>query len=147
MRALSDLFRNRNRVVLAFLLSPLAGGLYIVALIVFEKRLWSQLTDILGLASMVSFFAIIGYVAELVLGIPLLCLFRRINRLTLPWFLLGGLVIGIVVAAVLRILLGASDHPLISALFYCIAPAVISTIVFWIIGWAANNKVIPITAG
>jgi hypothetical protein len=96
---------NQRRVIVAFLLSPLAGGLYVVALIVFEKRLWNQLTDILGLASMVLFFAIIGYVAEVALGIPLLCLFRRINRLTLPWFLLGGLIIGVVVAAVLSILL------------------------------------------
>jgi hypothetical protein len=134
---------NQRRVIVAFLLSPLAGGLYVVALIVFEKRLWNQLTDILGLASMVLFFAIIGYVAEVALGIPLLCLFRRINRLTLPWFLLGGLIIGVVVAAVLSILLGASDDPLSFALFYCIAPAIISTTLFWFIGWSADNKVLP----
>jgi|GEM_PF-3895898 len=137
---------NRRRIIAAFLLSPLAGALYVVALIVFEKRLWNQLTDILGLTSMILFFAIIGYVAEVALGIPLLWLFRRVNRLTLPWFLLGGSVIGIVVSTLLSIFLGATDAPLIFALFYCIAPAMIGTTVFWFIGWSADNKALQLTA-
>jgi hypothetical protein len=137
---------NRRRIIAAFLLSPLAGALYVVAVIVFEKRLWNQLTDILGLASMVLLFAIIGYVAEGALGIPLLYLFRRVNRLTLPWFLLGGFVIGIVVSIVISIFFGAADNPLGFAIFYCIAPAIISTTVFWFIGWAADNKALQLTA-
>ena len=137
---------NRRRVIAAFLLSPLAGALYVVALIVFEKRLWNQLTDIPGLASMVLFFAIIGYVAECALGIPLLYLFRRVNRLTLRWFLLGGFVIGIVVSILLSIFLEAADNPLGFAVFYCIAPAIISTTVFWFIGWSADNKRLERTA-
>jgi hypothetical protein len=135
---------NHRRTIAGFLLSPLAGALYIVALIVIEKRLWNQLTDILGLASMVLFFAIIGYVAEVALGIPLLWLFRRINRLTLPWFLLGGFVIGIVISIVVSILFGAADNPLGFAVLYCIAPAIISTTVFWFIGWSADNKALQL---
>ena len=140
------LLMNRRRIIAAFLLSPLAGGLYVVALIVFEKRLWNQLTDILGLGSMVLFFAIIGYVAEGALGIPMLCLFRRVNCLTLPWFVPGGFVIGIVVSIVVSIFFGAPDDPLIFALFYCIAPAIISATVFWFIGWSADNKALQLTA-
>jgi hypothetical protein len=64
------LFMNRRRIIAAFLLSPLAGALYLVLLIMFEKGLWDQLTDILGMVSMVLFFAIIGYVAQGALGIP-----------------------------------------------------------------------------
>jgi hypothetical protein len=140
------LFMSRRRIITAFLLSPLASALYVVALIVFEKRLWNQLPDILGLASMVLFFAIIGYVAEGVMGIPLLFLFRRINRLTLPWFLLGGFVIGTVISVIVSIFLGAADDPLSFALLYCIAPAIISTTVFWFIGWSADNKALQLTA-
>ena len=138
---------NRRRIIAAFLLSPLAGALYVVALIVFEKRLWHQLTDILGLSSMLLFFAIIGYVAEIALGIPLLCLFRRVSRVALPWFLLGGVVIGLFVSLIASILLGAAaDDPLSFALFYCIAPAVISAAVFWFIGWSADNNALQLTA-
>jgi hypothetical protein len=70
---------NQRRIIAAFLLSPLAGSLYIVALTIFEKGLWHQifkgglwsvLEDILGMTSMVLFFAIIGYVAEGTLGVP-----------------------------------------------------------------------------
>ena len=141
---------NRRRIIAAFLLSPLAGALYLVLLIMFEKGLWDQLTNILGMVSTVLFFAIIGYVAEVALGIPLLCLFRRVNRLTLPWFLLGGFVIGIVVSIVVWIYFfgsfGASPNPLGFASLYCIAPAIISTTVFWFIGWSADNKALQLTA-
>jgi hypothetical protein len=139
---------NRPRIIAAFLLSPVAGALYLVALIMFDKglwtqlfknSLWSQLEDSLGIVSMVLFFAVVGYVAEGVLGIPLLFLFRRTHRLTLPWFLLGGLVIGIVVSIVVSICLGV-PHPLRFGVFYCVAPAIISTTAFWFIAGRQITK-------
>ena len=141
---------KRRRIIAAFLLSPLAGALCLVALFLFEKGHWrDDLTDIVGMLSMVLFFAIIGYVAEGALGIPLLCLFRRVNRLTLPWFLLGGFVIGIVVSIVVWIyfftFFGALPDPLTFALFFCIAPAIISTSVFWFIGWPTDKQALELT--
>ena len=115
-------------------------------LMMYEKGLWDQVTNILGITSTVLFFAIIGYVAEVALGIPLLYLFRRVNLLSLPWFLLGGFVIGIVVSIVVSAFLGAVDSPLSFAILYCIAPAIISTTVFWFIGWSADNKALQLTA-
>ena len=146
MKAVVICLMNRRRKIAALLLSPLAGALYVVALLVFEKNLWNQLTNILGLASMVLLYAIIGYVAEGALGIPLLYLFRRFDRLTLPWFLLGGVVIGVVVSIVVSILLGGPPEYLLFPIFYCIAPAVISTAILWFIGWSADYKALRLTA-
>ncbi len=136
---------NRRRVIAAFFVSPLAGALYLLLLTIVEKNLWNQLRNILGMVSTILFFAIIGYVAEGALGLPLLCLFRRVNRLTLQWFLLGGLVIGIVISIVVSIIFGEPYSYLVFPILYCIAPAIISTTVFWFIGWSADNKASQLT--
>jgi hypothetical protein len=66
--------------------------------------------------------------------------------LTLPWFLLGGLAIGIVVSIVVSISFWPVPNLLSLSLVYCIAPAIISTAVFWFIAWSADNKALQLTA-
>lgn len=105
--------------------------------------------DIIAMRSMFALFALIGYVAEVALGIPLLLLFRWLGLSELLWFLLGGLVIGVIVWVGLLILASFTDSfhlddPFIPVLLLgilgCIAPAIISAGVFWFLGWSADNK-------
>jgi len=143
---------KRSRIIAAFLLSPFAGALYLVVLCVVLR--YFNPRDIIGNISMFAIFAIIGYIAEVTLGIPLLLLFRRFRVSGLLEFLLGGLVIGIAVWIVVLIWLFVGsvkpDNPfvfrLLLGLLGCIAPAIISAAVFWFLGASADNKALQLTA-
>jgi hypothetical protein len=95
------------------------------------------------LVAIVVFLALIGFVAEIILGIPLLLLFRYFRLMKLPWFLLGGLLIGFVVFG----FVGRPSYQLRWGLVYCVAPAMISTAAFWFLGWAADNKSLDASGG
>src|SRR3989442_14280974 len=83
---------KRTRFIAAFLLSPFAAALYLLVLsFLFDDPAPTHIEE---LVAMVVFLAIIGFVAEIALGIPLLLLFRYFRLMRLPWFLLGGLLIG-----------------------------------------------------
>ena len=143
---------KRGRIIAAFLLSPFAGALYLLTLGLIFYDLSPK--DIVGMFSVILLFSIIGYVAEVTLGIPLLLLFRRFRVSGLLWFLLGGLVVGIVVWIVVSsyffIGFGKSDNSFAFEIGFgllgCIAPAIISTAVFWFLGWSADNKALQLTA-
>jgi hypothetical protein len=125
---------NRNRVIAAFLLSPFAAVLYLLVLVfLFDNPVPTHIGE---LAAIVVLFALIGFVAELALGIPLLLLLRYFRLLKLPCFLLGGFLIGLAV-------FGFFDRPLYRikwGFLYCVVPAMISTAAFWFLGWSADNK-------
>lgn len=129
---------TRKRIIAAFLLSPIGGALYLLTLGVIVDNL--NPADIIGVSVMAIFYTLIGYVAEIVLGIPLLLIFRRAGFMKFRWFILGGLVIGIAVWIVVEIWFfgGFGDlpasHHFYFALMYCVPPAVISTIGFWFLG-------------
>ena len=94
---------------------------------------------------MIGLFAIIGYFAEGV-ATPIICLLRSRGRMSLWWFLLGGVVVGLWIWLFWSLyLIGLFIHMslrfnLMFALLGCVVPALISTTVFWCIGWAADNK-------
>jgi hypothetical protein len=132
-----------RRIIVAFLLSPLVGALYLAALDV-------PISDTLGFAVMIVLYAIIGYVAECVFGLPFLKLFYRFGWLKLRWFLAGGLVIGLIIALPFFFIVfftGGIFRALAFGSLYCVAPAVLSTAVFWCVGWAADNKSLDRSGG
>jgi hypothetical protein len=130
---------KRRRVIVAYLLSPLAGAFYLVALwpLANGENLRYLLKDPVGAVSMFLLFAMIGYLAEAILATPVLCMFRQRGYLSLPWFLFGGSLIGIVVWAFLllyflQIFSGTSlSYKLMFGVLGCVAPALISTALFW----------------
>jgi ABC-type thiamin/hydroxymethylpyrimidine transport system permease subunit len=89
---------------------------------------------------MFGLFTIIGYVAEGLLGTPLLYWFRRRGYSSLRSFLLGGVAIAIVVwlsTSLLYIQILREMSVVFNLMFLlvrCIAPVLLSTIVFWFIG-------------
>jgi hypothetical protein len=135
---------KRGQLIGAYLLSPFAGALYMLAFLwlVNNRPPW----DFRGIISILGLFVLVGYLAEGILGTPILCWFRRSGRLSLPWFLLGGLVIGIFLSIFFLIYLfqlfqGTSfTYKLMFGLFGCIAPALLSTSLFWFLGASADNK-------
>jgi UDP-N-acetylmuramyl pentapeptide phosphotransferase/UDP-N-acetylglucosamine-1-phosphate transferase len=66
--------------------------------------------------------------------------------------LFGGLAIGIAVwiGFVVWSAFGGLElpvsHHVYMALIYCIPPAIISTTVFWFLGWSPDNKALQLTA-
>ncbi len=125
---------KRTRVIAAFLLSPFAGALYLLVLtFLFDDPVPTHIEE---LVAMVVFLALIGFVAEIALGIPLLLLFRYFRLMKLQWFLLGGLLIGVAVFG----FFGRPSYQIRWGLVYCVAPAMISTAAFWFLGWSADNK-------
>jgi hypothetical protein len=132
---------NRTRVIAAFLLSPFAAALYLLVLVfLFDNPVPTHIGE---LVAIVVLFAVIGFVAEIVLGIPLLLLFRYFRLMKLHWFLLGGFVIGVVV-------FGFFDRPVYRikwGLLYCVVPAMLSTAAFWFLGWSADNKSLDASGG
>jgi hypothetical protein len=132
---------NRTRVIVAFLLSPFAAALYLLVLVfLFDNPVPTRIEE---LVTIVVFFALIGFVAEIALGIPLLLLFRYFRLMKLPWFLLGGFVIGVAV-------FGFFDRPWYRikwGFVYCVIPAMISTAAFWFLGWSADNKSLDASGG
>jgi hypothetical protein len=132
---------NRTRVIVAFLLSPFPAALYLLALhFAFDDPVSTHLGE---LVSIVVWFAIIGFGAEIALGIPLLPLFSYFRLMKLPWFLLGGLVIGIAVFTYF----GRPSYQFKWGFVYCVVPATISTAVFWFLSWSADNKSLQVSAG
>src|SRR5262249_16480532 len=88
---------NRSRIIAAFLVSPFTAALYLLLLtFLFDNPVPTHVEELLAI---ITFLALIGFIAELALGIPLLLLFRYFRLLKLPWFLIGGVLIGFAVFA------------------------------------------------
>jgi hypothetical protein len=130
-----------GRVIAAYIVSPLVGGIYWV---VFnwqlngrDPQMWR---DFIGIVSILGLFTIVGYIAEGLLGTPLLCWFRRRGYSSLRSFLLGGVAIGIVIWLFISLLYfplfreRSFVFNLMFGLLGCTVPALLSTIVFWFIG-------------
>jgi hypothetical protein len=125
---------NRSRIIAAFLVSPLAAILYLFSLsLFFHEPLPRHVEEIVAA---ITFLALIGFVAEIGLGLPMLLLFWYFRLLKLPWLLAGGLLIGSAVFA----FFGGPVYRLQWGLIYCVGPTLISTVTFWFIGLAADNK-------
>ena len=130
-----------GRVIAAYIVSPFAGGVYWV---VFnwlingrDPQMWR---DPIGIISILGLFTVIGYIAEGLLGTPLLCWFRRRGDSSLRSFLLGGLAVAIVVWLFTSLVYSQLFRErsfvfnLMFLLLGCTVPALLSTIVFWFIG-------------
>jgi len=135
------------RLVAAYIISPLVAGIYWVLLNwLLNQRDPQLLRDPLGIISILVLFTLIGYVAEGLLGTPLLCWFRRRGYLSLVSFLWGGFAIGVVVwlypwLVFFPVLRERSVFfNLMSVLIGSVVPALLSTVVFWYIAGAADNK-------
>jgi len=125
---------NRSRIIAAFLVSPFAAIVYLLFLsLLFHEPLPTHVEEIVAT---IAFLALIAFVTEIVLGLPLLLLFWYFGLLKLPWFLAGGLLVGCAVFA----FFGGPVYRLQWGLIYCVGPALISTVTFWFVGWAADNK-------
>ena len=131
---------KRSRIIAAYILSPFAGGIYWLVLNwQLNGRDPQMLRDPIGIISILSLFTMIGYVAEGLLGTPLLCWFRRRGYSSLPLFLWGGFAIG-VLAWLYPLLVffpvfreRSLFFNLMSVLIGSVIPALLSTTVFWLI--------------
>ena len=132
---------KRHRIIAAFLLSPFGAAFYLLGLVLLFDN--PRPTHIEELITVIVLFLIIGFVAEIALGIPLLLLFRHFCLMKLPWFLFGGFVIGLAVFAVFD----RPSYRLKWGLVYCVVPAMISTTAFWFLGWSADNKSLDASGG
>jgi hypothetical protein len=132
---------NRFRVITAFLLSPFVAALYLLVLVVLFDN--PDTTRIGELVTMVVFLALIGFVAEIVLGIPMLLVFRHFHLMKLPWFLLGGFVIGVDVFGFFE----GRWYRAHWGFVYCVIPAIMSTAAFWLLGWSARKKSLDANGG
>ncbi|HEY3040585.1 MAG TPA: hypothetical protein VGJ66_17740 [Pyrinomonadaceae bacterium] len=128
------------RVIAAYIVSPLAGGIYWVVLNWLLNHCDPELLrDPLAIVGILLLFAIIGYVAEGLLGTPLLCWFRRRGYSSLHSFLWGGFAIGVIVWVYPLLLFfpvlreRSLFFNLMAALLGSVVPALLSTIVFWVI--------------
>jgi len=140
------LYMRRGRVIAAYIVSPFAGAIYMFVLLwLLNHRDPNMLGDYVGILSVIGLFAIIGYFGEGI-ATPIICLLRSRGHMNLPWFLLGGLVVGVWMwlfwsLYLIQLFVGTSfTFKLMFGLLGCIVPALISTTVFWYIGWAADNK-------
>lgn len=125
---------NRSRIIAAFLVSPFAAILYLLFLsLLFHEPLPTHVKEIVAATT---FLALIGFVAEIAFGLPLLLWFWYFGLLKLPWFLAGGLLVGSAVFA----FFASPVYRLQWGLIYCVGPALISAVTFWLVGWAADNK-------
>jgi hypothetical protein len=136
-----------TRVITAYVVSPLAGGVYWVVLNwLINSRNPELLRDPLGIISILGLFTVIGYIAEGLLGTPLLCWFRKRGYSSLRSFIWSGFAIGIV--AWLYPLLLFFPFLREQSLFFnimfvligCVVPAVLSAIVFWFIAGRQITK-------
>ena len=136
------------RVIAAYIVSPLAGGIYWVVLNwLLNHRDPELLRDPLAIVGILLLFAIIGYVAEGLLGTPLLCWFRRRGYSSLRSFLWGGFAIGVIVWVYPLLLFfpvlreRSLLYNIMSVLIGSVVPALLSTIVFWsIAGRQITNR-------
>jgi hypothetical protein len=109
---------------------------------------WS---DPLGIVSIIGLYAIIGYFAE-GMATPIICLLRSRGYMGLRWFLLGGLVIGMFLWLFLTLYFqifrqASLTFNLKVGLLGCIPPALISTTLFWFLGWSVDNKSLDASGG
>ena len=129
-----------GRVIAAYIVSPIVGGIYWVVLNGLVSSWIAQMwLDPVGIVSILGLFTVIGYVAEGLLGTPLLFWFRRRGFSSLRWFLLGGLAVAIVVWLFASLLYSQilREMSLVFNLMFllvgCIVPALLSTTLFWFI--------------
>jgi len=128
------------RVIAAYIVSPLAGAIYWVVLNwLLNRRDPELLRDPLAIVGILLLFAIIGYLAEGLLGTPLLYWFRRRGYSSLFSFLWGGFAIGVIVWLYPLLLFfpvlreRSLPYNLMSVLIGAVVPALLSTTVFWFI--------------
>lgn len=133
---------NRRRVLAAFLLSPLVGGLiflilWVVASGAARHGLWLPRSQVGAAAGWFLLFPLaIGFVAEIVLGLPLLKAFVAMRWLSVASFAAGGFVIGIVV----MLSLYWGDSPGIWGPVFCVTPAVVAAVFFGAVGgWQTSQ--------
>jgi len=132
---------NRTRIIIAFLLSPFAAAVYLTVLVfLFNNPIPAHVGK---LVATIMFFAKIGVATEIILGIPLLLLFRYLHLMKLPWFLLGGFIIGVALFS----FFDRSLSRIKWGLMYCVVPAMISAAAFWFLGWWAYNKSLDASGG
>ena len=136
-----------RRVITAYVVSPLVAAIYMLLFFWLINDRYPELWhDLLGIISILGFYALIGYVAEGLFGTPLLCWFRRRGYSSLRSFLLGGFAIGFIIWLFCFIylfqLFGAKSaiFNLVFGVAGCIAPALLGTIVFWFIGGRQITK-------
>jgi len=134
-------FMKVSRVVATYILSPVASGIYWLVLNwQLDGRDPQMLRDPLGIVSIFALFTVIRYVAERLLGTPLLCWLSRRGYSSLRSFLLGGVAIAIVVwlSTTLLYFQILREMSLVFNLMFlligCIVPVLLSTIVFWFVG-------------
>jgi len=141
---------SRGRVIAAYVVSPFGGAIYMFVLLwLLNYRDPDMLRDYVGILSIIGLFAIIGFVGEGI-ATPIICLLRSRGHMNLRWFLLGGLVVGVCMWLFWSLylqLFGTTSFTftLMFGLLGCIAPALISSSVFWFIGWSADNKALQLT--
>ena len=130
-----------RRVIIAYIVSPFAGGVYWLVLNwLLNGGDPQMLRDPPPVVSILGLFTVIGYFAEGLLGTPLLCWFRRRGYSSLRSFLLGGVAIAIVVWLSTSLLYiqffrqMSLGFNLMFGLLGCTVPALLSTIVFWFVG-------------
>jgi hypothetical protein len=125
------------RRVLAFAFAPLIGA---VVPVVWDVATRSQ--PVPRPAELLAFwlyFSLFGFAAELVIGVPLLLLYRRFNWLSLPWFLLGGAVAGLA----FTLFFALDEFSIVAAWLGLISTdsALVGSLAFWAIGdWSPNNS-------
>lgn len=141
---------SRRRSVVAFLLSPVVGAFTFLAVWLAWLAMESGISRATGeqtevnwtetlqfLAVLFGFPLIIGYVAEIVLGWPLLATLRRRQRLSSLDFAAGGLVIGLVIALVLY----WDDPASVPGVALCVVPAVVAALFFgWVGDWERGSE-------
>lgn len=136
---------SRRRNLAAFLLSPAVGALVYVtvwlAWLILEGSLslgtgqeaevrWTETLQFL--AVIFGFPLAIGYVAEIVLGWPLLVALRRRQRLSPIYFAVGGLLIGLVIALIVF----WREPTTLPGVALCVIPAVVAALFFgWVGDW------------
>jgi hypothetical protein len=121
----------------AFVLAPLAGAL--VPIIWDLATRAEPASRAAELVAMGLYFSLFGFAAELVVGVPLLFVYTKRNLLTLPWFLLGGLLAGLALTIFFAF---ALDEFSVVALYMGLVStvsALVGALAFWAIGgWSPN---------
>lgn len=136
---------NRRRAIVAFLLSPLVGALtflllWIVANGASTNDLWLPRTQIGQAVGLIFLFPLaIGFLAEIVLGLPLLKVLVALRWLSTASFTAGGFVIGLVVLLALY----WGDAPGVWGVIFCTGPAVVAAVFFGAVGGWVSGRAEP----
>ena len=128
---------NIKRILLAFVLSPLATPLFFAAVWGLAERLNFEAHWILLL--LISAFA---YGAALLFGVPLIVVTRRLKRSDPAIFIVTGAVAGLFVALIPGLGFGWFGGFLFY-LFCCLAGS-LSGLAFWLIAFATVKKLEPV---